>query len=218
MALLPLFTFLPAPKWLSFPSLRSSLCPGGSHSSYVLYFPLLFLISAPSCASFHFSCVTLAFQLPLLLFPHVPTWLAPCLSLWTDHHLHHPLHNHASTCSQNSTSNCLTSEDGTNRLSQNVAKQLLTRCITTQQSKDFIHTLVAESLKSAWSECYSFFKLSATTYFGTDMASNSYRVKNTGSLKKMDGILNRYNLKSTGRIYMFGVLKCSEKFKVLDLP
>ena len=28
----------------------------------------------------------------------------------------------------------------------------------------------------------------------------------------MDGILNRYNLKSTGRIYTIGVLKCSEKF------
>ena len=40
---------------------------------------------------------------------------------------------------------------------------------------------------------------------------------NTGSSKKMDGILNRYNLKSTRRIYTFGVLKCSEKFKVLDL-
>ena len=39
-----------------------------------------------------------------------------------------------------------------------------------------------------------------------------------GLLKKMDGIWNRYNLKSTGRIYTFGVLKCSEKFKVLDLP
>ena len=34
----------------------------------------------------------------------------------------------------------------------------------------------------------------------------------------MDGIWNRYNLKSTGRIYTFGVLKCSEEFKVLDLP
>ena len=33
----------------------------------------------------------------------------------------------------------------------------------------------------------------------------------------MDGIWNHYNLKSTGRIYTFGVLKCSEKFKVLDL-
>ena len=41
---------------------------------------------------------------------------------------------------------------------------------------------------------------------------------NTGSSKKMDGIWNRYNLKSTGRIYTFGVLKCSEKIKVLDLP
>ena len=33
----------------------------------------------------------------------------------------------------------------------------------------------------------------------------------------MDGIWNRYNLKSTGRIYTFRVLKCSEKFKVLYL-
>ena len=41
---------------------------------------------------------------------------------------------------------------------------------------------------------------------------------NTGSSKKMDGIWNRYNLKSTGRIYTFCILKCSEKFKVLDLP
>ena len=41
---------------------------------------------------------------------------------------------------------------------------------------------------------------------------------NTGWSKKMDGIWDRYNLKSTGRIYTFGVLKCSEKFKVLDLP
>ena len=39
----------------------------------------------------------------------------------------------------------------------------------------------------------------------------------TGLSKKMDGIWNRYNLKSTGRIYTFGVLKCSEKIKVLDL-
>ena len=36
----------------------------------------------------------------------------------------------------------------------------------------------------------------------------------TGLPKKMDGIWNRYNLKSTGRIYTFGVLKCSEEFKV----
>ena len=33
----------------------------------------------------------------------------------------------------------------------------------------------------------------------------------------MDGIWNRYNLKSTGRIYTFGVSKYSEKFEVLDL-
>ena len=41
---------------------------------------------------------------------------------------------------------------------------------------------------------------------------------NTGLSKKMDGIWNRYNLKITWRIYTFGVLKCSEEFKVLDLP
>jgi len=55
------------------------------------------------------------------------------------------------------------------------------------------------------------------------MVSNTRRSRdreedNTGLSKKMDGISNRYNLKSTERIYTFGVLKCSEKFKVLDLP
>ena len=34
----------------------------------------------------------------------------------------------------------------------------------------------------------------------------------------MNGIWNRYNLKSTGRIYTFDTLKYSEEFKVLDLP
>ena len=43
-------------------------------------------------------------------------------------------------------------------------------------------------------------------------------LSNTGLSKKIDGIWNRYNLKSTGRIYTFGILKCSEKFKVLDSP
>ena len=33
----------------------------------------------------------------------------------------------------------------------------------------------------------------------------------------MDGIWKRYNLRSTRRIYTFGVLKCYEKYKVLDL-
>ena len=34
----------------------------------------------------------------------------------------------------------------------------------------------------------------------------------------MDGIWNRSNLKGTRWIYTFGILKCPEKFKVLDLP
>ena len=46
----------------------------------------------------------------------------------------------------------------------------------------------------------------------------SYVYAATGLSNKMDGIWNRYNLKSTGRIYTFGILKCSEEFKVLDLP
>ena len=47
---------------------------------------------------------------------------------------------------------------------------------------------------------------------------NVVAFRSTGLSKKMDEIWNRYNLKSTGRIYTFGVLKCSEEFKVLDLP
>jgi hypothetical protein len=43
-------------------------------------------------------------------------------------------------------------------------------------------------------------------------------LKYTGLSKKMDGIWNHYNLKNTERIYTFGILKCSEKYKVLDLP
>jgi len=39
----------------------------------------------------------------------------------------------------------------------------------------------------------------------------------TGSSKNMDGIWNRYNLKRIRQIYTFSILKCSEKFKVLDL-
>ena len=46
----------------------------------------------------------------------------------------------------------------------------------------------------------------------------SFIATSTVLSKKMDGIWNSYNLKSTGRIYTFGILKCSEKFKVLDLP
>jgi len=41
---------------------------------------------------------------------------------------------------------------------------------------------------------------------------------NTGSSKKLEGILNRYNLKSTKRINTFGIFKVSETFKALDLP
>jgi len=40
----------------------------------------------------------------------------------------------------------------------------------------------------------------------------------TGSSKKMDGIWNSYNVKSTGRICTFGVLQCSETFHVSDVP
>jgi len=48
-------------------------------------------------------------------------------------------------------------------------------------------------------------------------ARNTYVGSYTASSKKMDGISNHYNLKSTRRIYTFCILKCSEKFKGLDL-
>ena len=54
--------------------------------------------------------------------------------------------------------------------------------------------------------------------FNVKYCFNFTTVDYTGLSKKMDGIWNGYNLKSTGRIYTFGVLKYSEKFKVLDLP
>jgi len=57
--------------------------------------------------------------------------------------------------------------------------------------------------------------MACNTYFS--FGNVNYLAVNTGLSKKMDGIWNRYNLKSTGRIYTFGVLKYSEKFKVLDL-
>ena len=58
---------------------------------------------------------------------------------------------------------------------------------------------------------------SAFSTLSVKMLQNRWKIY-TGLSKKMDGIWNRYNLKSTGRIYTFGILKCSEKFKVLDLP
>ena len=54
-------------------------------------------------------------------------------------------------------------------------------------------------------------------HVSSTMCSKRVEAYNTGLSKKMDGIWNRYNLKSTGRIYTFGILKCSQKFKVLDL-
>ena len=53
-------------------------------------------------------------------------------------------------------------------------------------------------------------------FFDVNQTKETYQY--TGSSKKMDEIWNRYNLKSTRRIYTFGILKCSEKFKALDLP
>ena len=61
--------------------------------------------------------------------------------------------------------------------------------------------------------CFVFLKWNKKSY-----VYGSLRRCSTELSKKMDGIWNRYNLKSTGRIYTFGTLKCSEKFKVLDLP
>ena len=55
-------------------------------------------------------------------------------------------------------------------------------------------------------------------YFEPHFQVSANEIVHTGLSKKMDGIWNRYNLKSTGRIYTFGILKFSEDFEVLDLP
>ena len=59
--------------------------------------------------------------------------------------------------------------------------------------------------------------LQHTKKYDTSVINTTF-ILYTGLSKKMDGVWNRYNLKSTGRIYTFGVLKYSEEFKVLDLP
>ena len=64
----------------------------------------------------------------------------------------------------------------------------------------------------------SYFIMRVLIKFRENLTYRMCRQINTGLSKKMDGIWDRYNLKSTGRIYTFGVLKCWEKFKVLDLP
>jgi len=48
--------------------------------------------------------------------------------------------------------------------------------------------------------------------------THPYRTTVQGHRKRWTGFLNRYNLKSTERIYKFRILKCSGKFKVLYLP
>ena len=53
-----------------------------------------------------------------------------------------------------------------------------------------------------WS--YVIFKLQLTQYiYSTRSQFNNLNSYCTGLSKKMDGIWNRYNLKSTGRIYTF---------------
>jgi len=66
--------------------------------------------------------------------------------------------------------------------------------------------------------CKSNFQNLVFECFGCRKSWRVKKVEYAGLSKKMDGIWNRYNLKSTGRIYTFWVLKRSEKFEVLDLP
>ena len=93
---------------------------------------------------------------------------------------------------------------------------------------DYCFFLLLSMSTNIWPNCTNFrsadmkFEVNLTfillTFWQHGRCRNLRASHNTGSSKKMDGIWNRYNLKSTGRIYTFGVLKCSEKFKVLDLP
>jgi len=93
------------------------------------------------------------------------------------------------------------------------AKVLYMFRVSQQPSSEVLKTVTAAS-GTGHNIGYSFFP---STCSDRDTLVGS-RCISTGSSKKMDGIWNRYNFKSTRRIYTFGVLKCSEKFKVLDLP
>jgi hypothetical protein len=72
--------------------------------------------------SFHFLVLLWC---PHLLSTHAPTWMVHLLCLRTNQHPDHPLYNHTSTCSP-AFLDCLTLDDGTNRLSQNIGEQLST--------------------------------------------------------------------------------------------
>jgi len=67
--------------------------------------------------------------------------------------------------------------------------------------------------RNLWISTREFVPNPVTSFFTTNWKISL----NTGSSKKMGGIWNRYNLKCTRRIYTFGILKCSEKFRVLDV-
>ena len=82
------------------------------------------------------------------------------------------------------------------------------KIITTKQQYNHTGVTMQQFMPQFLAEPLTTFR-EALSFLGTLVI---YRV-----IEKMDGIWNRYNLKSTGRIYTFGILKCSEKFKVLDL-
>jgi len=81
-----------------------------------------------------------------------------------------------------------------------------------KKEKSIAHPKCNKVLRSKQSLLRFWVKITAPTTYETHK-----QVDNTGSSKKMDGIWNCYNLKSTGRIYTFFILKCSERFKVLVL-
>ena len=73
-------------------------------------------------------------------------------------------------------------------------------------------TAMSGTNEAKWQRCVQW-KERQLVFNGSLPSGHHY----TGLSKKMDGIWNRCNLKSTGRTYTFRVLKCSEEFKVLDL-
>ena len=88
------------------------------------------------------------------------------------------------------------------------SRQVFEKCSYTEYHENLSSSIQADGHDEDIVACHNF----------ANAPKKEMSMENTGLSKKMDGILNRYNLKSTGRIYTIGVLKCSEKFKVLDLP
>ena len=143
-------------------------------------------------------------------------WLLCCHSWWSAAE-RRPVNSQRSECCSDSSTFCRPVVDLVQRIPEfiNTGHRTILnlQCLLYQNVKFwlFLEPLLSD-MAARSSSVHSFQRCPVTVLF------RIISKLSTGSSIKMDGIWNRYNLKSTGRIYTFGVLKCSETFEVLDLP